>query len=332
MAKTEDPSLGTILKQRSRGVARRVRDAGTLLATGAVPPGRSPVGQPRPGAPAAGDPVYFGWTRYSAHFKDVKGLGYQASKRFADERAFLDHLWSPERMTAREHIFLDLAVPVLQQWTQDHDYRHVVTYSPEMPEPWIGRLQRAAQRYPVLSLHPTEDGGITDIVRRTLEAERPGSRPVVWLRVDDDDLLSLDFIEVLDGHVRSHGPGWAVSLSKGLEAIYHEGRITHLRGRHYVLGALGQAVVGQWDEKSSKLDLKGPGNHMTVDTRLPTVLDSRRATFVYLKHTGQDSRSTKPPTLEQLTQTHLRNTAVVRHPHNVLPRFPTLERIYDPDA
>ncbi|WP_022920089.1 glycosyltransferase [Ornithinimicrobium pekingense] len=323
----------TTVRRRARGAARRLRVAGRVLVTGqGAPAGAEAAEVTAVPAQGSADPVYFGWTRYSAHFTDDKGLAFKASKRFKDESAYLDHLWSPERMTARDQIFLDLAVPVLQRWTERHDYRHVVTYSPEMPEPWIGRLRAAAERYPVLSLHPVEDGGINEIVRRTLEAERPGSRPVVWLRVDDDDLLSLDFIDVLDGHVRSHGPGWAVSLSKGLEAVYHEGRVTHLRGRHYVLGALGQAVVGSWDAEQGTLDLPRPGNHMTVDTRLPTVLDSRRATFAYLKHTGQDSRTTKPPTIEELVATHLRNTAVVRHPHNVLPRFPTLADVYDPEG
>jgi hypothetical protein len=290
-----------------------------------VPSGRPTSGPPDPA------PAYFGWTRYSAHFSNNRGLAFKASRRFEDEQAFLEHLWSPERMTDREHIFLDLAVPVMQRWTEKHDYRHVVTYSPEMPEPWIGRLREAAERYPVLALHPIEDGSILDIVRRTIEHERPSSRPVVWLRVDDDDLLSLDFIDILDGHVRRHGPGWAVSLSKGYEAIYHEGRVTHLRGRHYVLGALGQAVVGGWDDATGTLDLVGPGNHMTVDTRLPTVLDSRRPTFMHLKHTGQDSRTTKPTAIEQLRQTHSRNTAVVKNPQRVLTRFPTLAEVYDPE-
>ena len=321
------------IRRRARGAARRLRDAGTLLATGTVPARRTRGGQEGAGVPTAwdpsdGEPVYFGWTRYSAYFTDNRGLGFRASARFPDEDSYLRHLWSAERMAVRAQIFLDLSVPVLQAMSERHDYRHVVTYSPEMPDPWLSQLHEAAQRYDVLDLHPVADGAVTDVMRARLERHETVSRPAVWFRLDDDDLLSTDYLDIVDRHVRTHGPMWAISLSKGVQAIWHEGRVEDLRGKHRPLGSQGQACIGRWDARQRVLTVPELGSHTTVDTRVPTVLDSRRATYVQLIHTGQDTRTTRQPTVEELRTGHRRNRAVVTRPDRLLPRFPTLAEVY----
>lgn len=330
-------------RRRLRGAARRARDAGALLRTGTVPPGRAGglppertgglppgrAGELPPGGADGLPPLYYGWTRYSAHLPDHRGLGFRATRRFPDEQDYLAHLWDEERMSVRAQVFLELSVPVLQRLRDTHDYRHVVTYSPEMPEPWLGQLREAAQRYDVLDLRPASEGTITDIVRADLQGAAQQTRPVVWFRLDDDDLLSTDYLDLLDGHVTTHGPMWAVSLSKGVRALWHEGRASLLRGTHRPLGSQGQACIGRWDAERGILDIPEPGNHTTVDTRVPTVLDSRRATFVQLVHTGQDTRTDTQSSFEELKAAHLRNKVVVTRPERLLPRFPTLGEVYD---
>jgi hypothetical protein len=297
-----------------------------------LPPPPAPRNRPAAPPPTddSGPRTYYGWTRYSAYFTDHRGLAFKASKRFPDEDAYLRHLWSEERMSVRAEIFLTLSVPVLQQMSHHRDYRHVVTYSPEMPDPWLSQLYEAAEQFDVLDLRPAADGVITDIMRADLAARGVPSQTAVWFRVDDDDLLSADYLEFLDEHVATHGPKWAVSLSKGIEALWHEGRVTELRGKHRPLGSQGQACIGWWDAEEGALSIPEPGSHTTIDTRVPTVLDSRRATFLQFVHTGQDTRTDQPPTFEELRKRHLRNTAVVTRPERLLPRFPTLEAVYDP--
>lgn len=275
-------------------------------------------------------PLYYGWTRYSAYLPDHRGLGFRATREFPDEEAYLAHLWSEERMSVRAQTFLELSVPVLQQLREEHDYRHVVTYSPEMPDRWLRQLREAARRYDVLDLRPASDGAITDILRADLAREAAETRPVVWFRLDDD-LLSTEYLDRLDGHVRAHGPMWAVSMSTGIQAVWHEGRASHLRFTHRPLGSQGQACIGRWDADRGTLQIPEPGSHTTVDTRVPTVLDSRRATYVQFLHLGQDTRTGERPTVEKLKAQHLRNTKVVRRPDRLLPLFPTLAAVYDPE-
>lgn len=275
---------------------------------------------------------YYGWTRYSAYVPDHRGLAFRATRVFPDERAYLDYLWSAQRMATRQQIFLTLSVPLLQRMRERHDYRHVVTYSPEMPEPWQSALHEAAQRFDVLDLRPAAEGVITDIMATDLTERGLSSRKAVWFRVDDDDLLSADYLDFLDEHVTAHGPDWAVSLAKGVAGVWHDGRLTDLRGTHRPLGSQGLACIGWWDGTTRELTVPDVGNHSTTDWRMPTVLDSRRATFLQLLHAGQDTRTQAPPSLAELQRIHQRNKAVVTKPDRVVARFPTIAAVYRPET
>lgn len=325
MGTAKEMGRAKALTERTRGAAQRALDAAQLLRTGSVPARRQAGQAIRADRP----PRYYGWTRYSAYFIDHGGLGFQASRRFPTEQDYLSYLWSDERMSVRDHIFLELSVPILQSLRDRHDYRHVVTYSPEMPDPWLSRLHDAAVRYDVLDLRAVSHGGIVEIMRSDLESSREGSGPVVWFRVDDDDLLSTEYLDLLDNHVQSHGPMWAVSLSKGFDAVWHEGRISLLRGRHRPLGSQGQAYTGYWDAPRTELRIPRLGSHTKVDTRVPTVLDSRRSTFLQLLHVGQDTRTAEAHDPSDLRARQLKNRAVVKDPTLVFPRFPTIEAVYD---
>lgn len=277
-------------------------------------------------------PLYFGWTRYSAHIRDRRGLGFRASKQFPDEAAYLAHLWSPERMEGRSQAFLRLSVPLLQRMRDRHDYRHVVTYSPEMPDPWLAQLREAASRFDVLMLSPADDGPVTDVMRTTLREQSHGSRPAVWFRVDDDDLLSVDFLDRLDRHVRSHPPLWGVSLSWGYEGLWHDGLVSHVRETHRPLGSQGQACLGVWDADRGELDIPEPGNHRTLDRRVPSVLDSTSPTFVRLVHLGQDTRTDTEGTVDDLKARLQRNRSRMKDSDLFLQKFPTLRGVFEPDV
>lgn len=275
---------------------------------------------------------YYGWTRYSAYLPDHRGLAFRATKLFPDEQAYLNYLWSPERMAVRQQIFLTLAVPLLQQLRERHDYRHVVTYSPEMPDPWQSALHEAAARYDVLDVRPASEGVITDIMATDLPRRGLSSRKAVWFRVDDDDLLSIDFLDYLDEHVATHDPHWAVSLAKGVAGLWHDGQLSDLRGVHRPLGSQGLACIGWWDAATGVLDVPEVGSHTTIDWRMPTVLDSRRATYLQFRHAGQDTRTQAPPTLEELLRVHRQSKAVVTKPERIVARFPTIASVYTPEA
>lgn len=311
---------------------RRARDAGMLLKRRADASrrrdGRKELSRTSMDAP----PIYYGWTRFSALMPKKHGLQFRASWGFPDADAYAEYLWSEARMAERAAIFLDRSAPLLQAMSERHDYRHVVTYSPEMPEPWLSMLQEAATRHAVLDLRPVSDGPVTQVMMDELQEQEGNSRPAVWFRLDDDDLLSVDYLDSLDHHVRAHGPMWGVSFGLGYQGLWDNGRVRHVRSTHRPLSSHGQACIGWWNAPANKLTVPGLGSHTGLDRRVPTVLDSRSHMFLRLVHPGQDTRSEAPPTREELRVPLLRSKAVVKDHAKFLRLFPSLVDVYDADA
>lgn len=324
-------SLGrSVAGRRARGVSRRLRDAGVLLASGRVPERRAHHSRALAQEPESlGAPPYFcGWTRYSAFRSGSKA--FVASRQSTDDEAYKSDLWSPERLGPREQIFLGLSLPLLQRMAAQHAYAHFVTYSEDMPEPWQENLHEAVRTHSVLQLHPVHRA-LRYVIREHLIAEDSPSRTVVQFRVDDDDLLALSYLDALSGYATPHDEGRAISLARGYTAVWHDGRVSQLRGVHRRLGSQGQAYVGSWDAATQTLDLPTPGSHASVDRRMPTILDSRQPAFLHLRHRGQDTASPDKDV------NHLKTTGPKTTPlgheelRAALDAFPTLRAVLDAD-
>ena len=268
--------------------------------------------------------MFFGWTRYSAFYPDSKA--FAASKATTDPDAYKRQLWSDDRMLMRSRVFLDLSVPLLQQMAAHHDYRHVVTYSADMPDPWQTQLQAAADRYGVLLMQPVESSKLHNSMRDHLIASDSPSRTVVWFRVDDDDLLGLNYLDELSRYATAHDRDRAVSLARGYSALWHEGSISHVRPAHRRLGSQGQAYVGWWDQEHRSISFPRAGSHATVDNRMPVILDSRSPVFMQLRHLGQDT-ATQAAGIDALRAKHT-SVAAVPDVGPILTSFPTLREVY----
>src|SRR5690606_32250058 len=276
-------------------------------------------------------PLYVGWTRYSAVLPDTKGLDLAAASRHQNAEDYRAHLWAPNRMAARSRIFFELSVPLLQTMRERHDYQHVVTYSPEMPERWLSQLFESARKYDVLDLRPVAAGGPVEALADHLVRSGRRSGPAVWFRVDDDDLLPTDYLDLVDAHVSHVGPGWSVCMGMGDDGLWHDGAVHHLRRRRRPNGSHGQAFSGWWDGDTGALEIPLPGNRRTVDRRTPTVVDSTALAWIRLSHLWQDSTQ-EEPTFESLAAPLLRNPS--RPPSgdtDLLSRWPTLSGVYRPD-
>ncbi|WP_405034820.1 glycosyltransferase [Ornithinimicrobium sp. LYQ103] len=328
MGNSREPNLTATLRRRALGAARRARDAGRLLSTGNVPAGRDPELLPAWPAPAdqVMPPMYFGWTRYSAFYPDSKA--FVVSREVPNPEAYKRQLWAADRMITRSHVFLDLSVPLFQRMRERHDYRHVVTHSSDMPDPWQSQLHDAADTHDVLILQPVESTKLHNTMKGHLIRTGSPSRVVVWFRIDDDDLLGLNYLDELSQYANPHDRGRAVSMARGYSALWDEGSVTHIRTAHRRLGSQGQAYVGWWDKDREEITFPRAGSHATVDDRMPTILDSRPHVFMQLRHVGQDT-STKLAGIEALRSKHT-SVAGVQDLEPVFEQFPTLRGVYRP--
>lgn len=302
----------------SSGVSNRLSRAARRAASA----GRRTVqdrGRPQP-------PSFFGLTRFSVF--DTASGAWKLSRNAPDPDSYRAMLWSAERMRPRCDIFLTLTVPILQQMSEQHDYRHIVRYSPEMPDPWLAELFAAAERYPVLHLLENEvdvDEAMTGFMR----ARSARSRIVVQFRLDDDDMLAADFLDRLAAYATPHDDGRAVSMAVGYSSVFDEGRLGSVHEVRRVFGAQGLAYIGHYDSGRQRLVLNARGAHYLVDRRRPTIVDSRKPAYFQMRHADQDMLSDHATTGDREAKLRAITADLATRPEvkdiaAVTERFPTL--------
>lgn len=263
---------------------------------------------------------------------DPGWTGWRATntQTFAGSEDYRAHLWSPERLQPRLRIFGDLALPIYQQMAARHDVRVLVQHSPDLPEPWLGRLHDLATAFPVLRPVPVP-GWVEarDTVRDDLGPDaRSGT--VVLLRVDDDDVLSADFLDQLAPHVTPAHHGWSISLGRGLVARLKGDALVDFRDFSDPLCSIGQTYLGAYDRRRRALDISPMLSHRRVPETLPTVVDSRSAAFVQVRHPGQDTRvGQDAEQTQQGLRDSMRRLPAITEVASLRPKFPTLSAAFD---
>ncbi|SIT79307.1 glycosyltransferase [Pontibaca methylaminivorans] len=116
------------------------------------------------------------------------------TERFDSLEAVAAHLFSPERMALRFHLFERLCLPSLVAQS-DPDFDAVVLTARAMPERFRSRLRAILEPYPNLHFRAVGEGRHYGLLRRGYESvplEGAGHR--VMFRLDDDDALDRGFI------------------------------------------------------------------------------------------------------------------------------------------
>lgn len=209
---------------------------------------------------------------------------------FGSSQEYRDHLWSAQRMRTRMRIFGTWAVPQYQEMAARHDFRVLVQHSEDLPARYLDQLRDLAAGHDAIRLMPVRHQQPFRETVATHLRDEGRSGPVVMLRVDDDDLVSVDLLDQFAPHVADHPRGWVLSPGYGLAARINKRGLFDFRPWVSPLIAIGQAYTGHFDARSGELDLPAPLKHRQVHRELPTILDSRSLAWVYVRHLGQDTQ------------------------------------------
>lgn len=316
---------------RAAGIARRARKLPNralrplgLRIVRAAPPPTTP---PKPPAPVYSKrPLFVGYTRFS-----ILDPGRSAFKlsRGGEEDAYAAALFAPDRLRPRADAFLGIAAPLLQAMGEGRDYRHIVHYSNRLPEPYLGDLLEAARANPVLYPLCAEDG-VTMTQAMTDLAREHRARVVVQFRVDDDDVLAVDFLDHLAPFARIEDAGRSVNLASGYAAYLDgEGRVHAPRIEERPFASCGQAYIGTFDLRTGRLRLDAKGQHTRMYRIRPHIVRAGPPTFLRLLHPGQDTRLDAGEAMRAIHAELDRRAPA--DPAEVLTHFPTLaDRLVPP--
>jgi hypothetical protein len=244
--------------------------------------------------------MFIGQTRFSLF--DPSSGDWRASNgsRFFTVDEYRRYLLSPDRLTPRCDIFLNLSLPQLSLAAKDFDVHHIVSYSKVLPEPYKAQLRNAADEYPFVVLDERDEDGAgrpSDAVAKLYEGSRA---PFARYRLDDDDVLPVDYFSQMAPYVRAENVGMNVSLGSGVTALYSEGRFYNLRECYSPLSSMGLLSICRYAADGT-LARPMDAPHNLSDRANPVILDSRRTGYFWTRHVTQDTVLTWEPRHPQET-------------------------------
>ena len=236
---------------------------------------------------------FIGHTRFSLFEPDSTSWRLSRSAGRKSEEAYLRRLYSEERMQSRQEIFFNYSLPILDQAQSGMDLIHVVSYSDELPARYQIQLKEAANRYSWLLLDRRDATNRKGLSLENIAREHFNQGDIfAEYRLDDDDVLAVDYFESLSAYLSNPFVGFHVSHGLGLQTFYENEVFFEPRYEHRPKIAIGLARVCSIGAKRVIGPKRAP--HTKIDQRAPVILDSRSVKFLHSLHLSQDSGEDKP--------------------------------------
>lgn len=231
--------------------------------------------------------LILGHTRFSLYSPGSAAWRATNGTKYRTEEEYLDYLYSDERLGPRTDIFLELTLPILKCGAGNVDYRHIISFSASLPEAYKARLREFADSNDFVVLDEQGTGeGFNPLTYGGRQIE-PGEVFGLF-RVDDDDLLSVSYLQKASAYVVPELTGFQVSFGAGFAGLWNRSGLSHVRKFYQPMNSMGLlSIFG----KDSTGNLVGPSlvSHPLSDRSNPVVLDSREPAYLQARHAGQDS-------------------------------------------
>lgn len=236
--------------------------------------------------------LFIGHTRFSLF--DPNSTSWVASNgsKFSTIDEYRDYLFSDERLDTRANIFINYSLPILELASDGYEYYHVVSYSDSLPERFEAKLLAASARYPFLILDKHVNGkgkiNLDILARQKLSLRGRGGEIYGHFRLDDDDLLSVNFFRQSSKYMSDAFVGFVVSYGAGLTAIFNDGNFYYAHHAYSPLNSMGQLRICSVGENQVH---RTPtlSSHNRVDRFNPVILDSQEISYLWVRHLGQDT-------------------------------------------
>lgn len=239
---------------------------------------------------------FIGNTRFSLY--EPNSSSWRATRqnksRGGNGESYRASLFDESRLEQRAHIFFDISLPILDSASKDVNLVHVVSYSEELPAKYKRQLERAASEFPwlKLDLRTSQNRKGLSLVKYGAEVFGDGEVFGVY-RLDDDDILAPTFFRQCSQYLKPEFGGMVVTLAKGIQAFYSDGRFYGPRIEYRPKIALGLLKICVTDPKGRVVQPK-PVAHPRTDEKNPVILDAREVSYVHTMHLSQDSGVDKP--------------------------------------
>ncbi|WP_147107582.1 glycosyltransferase [Nesterenkonia populi] len=243
------------------------------------------------------NPLFIGYTRFSVHQYNSGSFNATSRNQFSEED-YTNWLYADDRLAPRTEIFIDESLPQLAESSGECEIVHIVTISPSLPQKYRDALEHARSRYKFLRIYETKKRAAPShpnlgLVRTFLAKRNMQGKVFGMYRLDDDDVLPIDFFARMTPYVDPGHVGYRVSLPQGIAAVR--------TGSGYVLpwttyeakSSAGFLSVHKFSKDGKNIhgleNQRHIRGHQNSDRNFPTVLDAREPGFFRARHASQDS-------------------------------------------
>ncbi|WP_026672395.1 glycosyltransferase [Alkalihalobacterium bogoriense] len=265
--------------------------------------------------------------RYSMITKG--GMGWRIGE--LEGRSYKEILFSNERLEMHEKLFREITLPSLLNQRVHFDSKDVtllVVTSDELPKLYLDRLEDLLAPYSWAKVVQTpgndfQSSLISAVVKNEL-TKFTEDVCYATIRLDDDDALSIDFLEKLNNYINPAYSGFVISFGKGYAGVYTEqGKFSNFHKYYYPKIALGMTFINVYDaftktvrEEEATIFFR-QGRHMSSDKHYRTIVDSRTEMFMRTLHLASDTNKDYKK-IEKIKSGEL------AEPEEVLKKFPFL--------
>ncbi|KAE9628879.1 putative rhamnosyl transferase [Parasedimentitalea maritima] len=175
--------------------------------------------------------------------------GFQVIHETTEDR--IGFLYNEERLMERFQLFETIALPCLRAQT-DQQFDLVVVIGDSLPKHHADRLRDLCADIPQIRIHAEPPRRQREVMKEVLNtARRDPSQPCIQFRHDDDDAVSVDFVERLRQTVIDcpglvdRNPTVAIDFNRGFIAeVGASGMAAAATMKPYNVAALGMYVQG----------------------------------------------------------------------------------------
>lgn len=217
--------------------------------------------------------------------------------RDADTEQYKEKLFSHERLTLHQELFLNVTLPSLRKMNSSNTTVLVFT-SDELPSPFIDNLNKAVKEDDNIKIITLPRSGRVIVQMHThllSELVNFDSDTVyATVRLDDDDALSKDFYHGLNKYLNKEFVGYAVSFPRGIAGIYENGGYSGFYEINQPKIALGLSFINFFkkdNDVKSPVSVFGLGNHTKIDEKHFLVIDNCKPMYIRTVHGQSDAYS-----------------------------------------
>jgi len=212
--------------------------------------------------------------------------------------SYASKLFEESRLKVRAEIFFKISLPIINEISKRYKICHIIQYSKNLPKFYKDILLSYSNKYDFIRLDciDVKDSRTDQLYKFIIPSELKkfsnNNLQIFGLfNLDDDDLLSIDFIDRMSNYLREENVGRLISFGKGLTGFYNNqtNKIENLRVAYCPKINIGLTKICTLNLINGDYVMPISIDHSKSDFENIVLLDSREISYFWMRSIDQDT-------------------------------------------